>query len=75
MLDILAARHRRILLQWMIFTSTVSLFRCIEPYQQLSLTAHLALGITDENDLMELKGTKKKKGKKIDDPDFMVSWR
>ena len=24
---------------------------------------------------MELKGTKKKKGKKIDDPDFMVSWR
>lgn len=32
----------------------------------------LALGITDENELMELKGTKKKKGKKIDDPDFMV---
>jgi len=32
----------------------------------------LALGITDEGDLMELKGTKKKKGKKIDDPDFMV---
>lgn len=32
-----------------------------------------ALGITDEADLMELKGTKKKKGKKIDDPDFMVS--
>jgi hypothetical protein len=31
-----------------------------------------ALGITDEDDLMELKGTKKKKGKKIDDPDFMV---
>ncbi|KAJ3515007.1 hypothetical protein NLJ89_g2034 [Agrocybe chaxingu] len=30
-----------------------------------------ALGITDEDDLMELKGTKKKKGKKIDDPDFM----
>ncbi|KAF9553862.1 SET domain-containing protein [Agrocybe pediades] len=30
-----------------------------------------ALGITDEADLMELKGTKKKKGKKIDDPDFM----
>jgi hypothetical protein len=35
----------------------------------------LALGITDEDDLIELKGTKKKKGKKIDDPDFMVSWR
>jgi len=32
----------------------------------------LALGITDENELMELKGTRKKKGKKIDDPDFMV---
>ncbi|KAH9476999.1 Histone-lysine N-methyltransferase, H3 lysine-36 specific [Psilocybe cubensis] len=30
-----------------------------------------ALGITDEQDLIELKGTKKKKGKKIDDPDFM----
>ncbi|KAF8154094.1 hypothetical protein B0H34DRAFT_661470 [Crassisporium funariophilum] len=30
-----------------------------------------ALGITDENDLLELKGSKKKKGKKIDDPDFM----
>ncbi|KAG7087687.1 hypothetical protein E1B28_013634 [Marasmius oreades] len=30
-----------------------------------------ALGITDENDLLEMKGTKKKKGKKIDDPDFM----
>jgi histone-lysine N-methyltransferase SETD2 len=31
-----------------------------------------ALGITDEADLLELKGTKKKKGKKLDDPDFMV---
>lgn len=31
-----------------------------------------ALGITDENELMELKGTKKRRGKKIDDPDFMV---
>lgn len=31
-----------------------------------------ALGITDEAELTELKGTKKKKGKKIDDPDFMV---
>lgn len=30
-----------------------------------------ALGITDEQDLVALKGTKKKKGKKIDDPDFM----
>ncbi|KAF8626036.1 hypothetical protein AX15_005126 [Amanita polypyramis BW_CC] len=32
-----------------------------------------ALGITDEADILELKGTKKKKGKKIDDPDFMPS--
>ncbi|RDB23612.1 Histone-lysine N-methyltransferase, H3 lysine-36 specific [Hypsizygus marmoreus] len=31
-----------------------------------------ALGITDEADLLELKGSKKKKGKKIDDPDFMA---
>ncbi|KAM6493353.1 histone methyltransferase [Amanita muscaria] len=30
-----------------------------------------ALGITDEADILELKGTKKKKGKKIDDPDFV----
>ncbi|KAK7045470.1 histone methyltransferase set2 [Paramarasmius palmivorus] len=30
-----------------------------------------ALGITDDADVMVLKGTKKKKGKKIDDPDFM----
>jgi [histone H3]-lysine36 N-trimethyltransferase len=36
------------------------------------LMSCLALGITDEADLMELKGSKKKKGKKIDDPDFMV---
>lgn len=35
---------------------------------------YVALGITDEQDLLELKGTKKKKGKKIDDPDFMVRW-
>jgi hypothetical protein len=40
-----------------------------------ALKSLLALGITDENDLLELKGTKKRKGKKIDDPDFMVSWR
>lgn len=36
------------------------------------LIPSLALGITDEADLLELKGSKKKKGKKIDDPDFMV---
>ncbi|KAF5376048.1 hypothetical protein D9615_007664 [Tricholomella constricta] len=34
-----------------------------------------ALGITDEADLMELKGSKKKKGKKIDDPDFMPTMK
>ncbi|KAF8901068.1 hypothetical protein CPB84DRAFT_1778391 [Gymnopilus junonius] len=34
-----------------------------------------ALGITDEDDLIELKGTKKKKGKKIDDPDFMPTMK
>jgi histone-lysine N-methyltransferase SETD2 len=38
----------------------------------IELILVLALGITDEADLMELKGSKKKKGKKIDDPDFMV---
>ncbi|KAK0189602.1 SET domain-containing protein [Armillaria mellea] len=30
-----------------------------------------ALGITDESELMEYKGTKKRKGKKLDDPDFL----
>ncbi|KAG6816190.1 hypothetical protein H0H87_007859 [Tephrocybe sp. NHM501043] len=34
-----------------------------------------ALGITDEADLIELKGNKKKKGKKIDDPDFMPTMK
>ncbi|KAL0575092.1 histone methyltransferase set2 [Marasmius crinis-equi] len=34
-----------------------------------------ALGITDEDELMEVRGTKKKKGKKIDDPDFMPQMR
>lgn len=32
-----------------------------------------ALHITDEADIPELKGTKKRKGKKIDDPDFVSS--
>ncbi|KAG5339887.1 hypothetical protein C0989_003105 [Termitomyces sp. Mn162] len=34
-----------------------------------------ALGITDEADLMEVKGNKKKRGKKIDDPDFMPTMK
>ncbi|KAF5314386.1 hypothetical protein D9619_011795 [Psilocybe cf. subviscida] len=34
-----------------------------------------ALGITDEDDVTELKGTKKKKGKKIDDADFMPTMK
>lgn len=38
----------------------------------LSDDPNAALGITDEADLLELKGTKKKKGKKLDDPDFMA---
>lgn len=32
-----------------------------------------ALGITDEEEKMGLKGNKKKKGKKLDDEDFVVS--
>jgi hypothetical protein len=36
------------------------------------ISSNIALGITDEFDLLELKGSKKKRGKKIDDPDFMV---
>lgn len=36
------------------------------------LKEFVALGITDEDELTELKGTKKKRGKKIDDPDFLV---
>ncbi|KAJ7452106.1 hypothetical protein B0H11DRAFT_1742432 [Mycena galericulata] len=34
-----------------------------------------ALGIEDEAEVMELKGTKKKKGKKLDDPDFLPELR
>ncbi|KAG6879645.1 hypothetical protein C0992_000280 [Termitomyces sp. T32_za158] len=34
-----------------------------------------ALGITDEADLLEVKGNKKKRGKKIDDPDFMPTMK
>ncbi|KAJ3904103.1 histone-lysine N-methyltransferase [Lentinula edodes] len=34
-----------------------------------------ALGITDDDELQEYKGTKKKKGKKIDDPDFMPTMK
>ncbi|KAJ3784971.1 hypothetical protein GGU11DRAFT_721283 [Lentinula aff. detonsa] len=34
-----------------------------------------ALGITDDDELQEYKGTKRKKGKKIDDPDFMPTMK
>ncbi|KAJ7153499.1 histone methyltransferase [Mycena crocata] len=34
-----------------------------------------ALGITDEAEVMALKGTKKRKGKKLDDPDFLPELR
>ncbi|KAJ7756278.1 histone methyltransferase [Mycena metata] len=34
-----------------------------------------ALGITDEDEVTELKGTKKKKGKKLDDNDFLPEMR
>ncbi|KAJ7270698.1 hypothetical protein B0H12DRAFT_1307104 [Mycena haematopus] len=34
-----------------------------------------ALGITDENERMALKGTKKKKGRKLDDADFLPELR
>ncbi|KAJ7730702.1 histone methyltransferase [Mycena maculata] len=34
-----------------------------------------ALGITDSAEVMALKGTKKKKGKKLDDPDFLPELR
>lgn len=63
-------RHRRTLLQWMISTWTVRAIYDLALYKPHEY--HPALGITDEADLLELKGSKKKKGKKIDDPDFMV---
>lgn len=43
-------------------------------YFQMCSKEFVALGITDEDELLELKGTKKKRGKKIDDPDFLVSF-
>jgi [histone H3]-lysine36 N-trimethyltransferase len=63
------ARRRRILRLWMISILMVKYTGFI---RSVRANVFLALGITDEADLMELKGSKKKKGKKIDDPDFMV---
>ncbi|KAG6868781.1 hypothetical protein C0993_010708 [Termitomyces sp. T159_Od127] len=40
-----------------------------------NIDGFLALGITDEADLLEVKGNKKKRGKKIDDPDFMPTMK
>ena len=63
------------LLLWMILFSMVSPRILVFGLTSVDVTrvAFLALGITDEADLMEVKGNKKKRGKKIDDPDFMVS--
>jgi hypothetical protein len=58
-------------------TTCIWMVSSVSPYPQ---PAHpspspLALGITDEADIMELKGSKRKKGKKIDDPDFMPTMK
>lgn len=66
-------KPRRISQPWTTYISTVS-STCIPTshFQILTFLNVIALGITDEDELMELKGTKKKRGKKIDDPDFMA---
>ena len=68
---ILGAKHKRMLLPW---TTFIWMVRFTLAPDSLQLITHRlqALGITDEADLLELKGSRKKKGKKIDDPDFMV---
>jgi hypothetical protein len=70
----LAARLRQTYLLSMICIWMVS---PLVPYPQPThpSPSPLALGITDEADIMELKGSKRKKGKKIDDPDFMPTMK
>lgn len=66
------ARPRLTLLPWMTCTLMV---RLVNFYAYSIGLPCSALGITDEDDLIALKGTKKRKGKKIDDPDFMVGFQ
>jgi hypothetical protein len=65
----LVGRHRRILLEW---TTSISMVRFFLPCHRTLLRAFVvALGIADEVDRLELKGSKKKKSKKLDE-DWMV---
>jgi hypothetical protein len=65
-----AAKHRQILVEWTISTWMVrsSLFSGFPAL----ITLRLALGITEEVEKLGLKGSKKKKGKKLDE-DYVVS--
>lgn len=71
-LDLLEAKLRPTLRRWTISILMVGVPLCLSGCNLLTTERLSALGITDEADLIELKGTKKKKGKKIDDPDFMA---
>jgi hypothetical protein len=55
----------------MIYTSMV--WYIPSPLSNVLTYLHAALGIAEEVDRLGLKGNKKKRGKKIDDPDFAVS--
>lgn len=64
-------RRRRISEGWTTCTSKVGTFRS-PPHRGRSLTPlSAALGIAEEVEALGLRGTKKKKGKKLDE-DFMV---
>jgi hypothetical protein len=64
------ARPRLISLGWMIYTSTVRP-RASSRFLIANVPVLLALGISDEVEMLGLKGSKKRKSKKLDE-DYMV---
>lgn len=66
----LVARPRLISLGWMIYTLTVRP-RASSQFLIANVPVLLALGISDEVEMLGLKGSKKRKSKKLDE-DYMV---
>ena len=66
----LVARPRRIWLQWTTCTWTVRAVASLNT-ARMPDAMYVALGIADEVEMYGLKGSKKKKGKKLDE-DFIV---
>lgn len=67
----LEARPRRILLEWTTFIWMVSERSVHRECYTFTLLLPLALGITDEVEKLGLKGSKKRKSKKLDE-DYLV---